>query len=268
MQRMRLFLATAAALSCVASLSAFAATLGESRLRCLSGDAAGNDAVSACTFAIKKKPKDANLFVQRGVAWSKMGDQDFAIGDFSKAIRLNPRIASAYFFRGLARETKGELQESLADFKRYAELNPSDAEAQKALDRVSSALSAKQSPKNEVSVAAAAAQTPDGGTSVTPERPAETAGSAAPTPSGPKDDFSLYLPVLFLIAGVAVVATAKSRSGTPSSREVDEPPAPIAAAEEPLATVEVSAKDASAVEAAQPPLAWVWSEYKAQSSSD
>jgi len=84
--------------------------------------------------AIRKNPKDAKLYVQRGVAWSQTGDYDYAIGDFSKAIRLDPNNALAFMIWDRA----GRRRESFTKarrFQSYAELRPLDL----ALERRSSA---------------------------------------------------------------------------------------------------------------------------------
>ncbi len=80
------------------------------------------------------------VLVRRGVAWSDLGELDFAIGDFSRAIALNPKDASAFFHRGLVREKKRELRDSLLDYLAAFDLRPFDQEVQEALGRVSRAF--------------------------------------------------------------------------------------------------------------------------------
>ena len=146
-----------AAIDCAGAPPAASATLARTRARCLSDDVSGDEAVTACTAAIRKNPKDAKLYVQRGVAWSQTGDCDYAIGDFSKAIRLDPGNALAYYNLGIAREKKGELQESLLDFKRYAVLRPLDPDARTAIGRVTDALAAETAPRETAPQTASAA---------------------------------------------------------------------------------------------------------------
>jgi len=257
-QRMRLFsfatiLTAIAAANCVGSFPASAARLGESRARCLSNDVSGDAAVAACTSAIKRNPKDAKLLVQRGVAWNKTGDYDFAIGDFSKAIRLDPHNASAFFNRGVAREKKGELQESLVDFKRCAELSPSGPEAQIAIERVTVALAAKTPPQTASS---AIAEHFSKASDAQAERTSELETPAPKASSSARDDFSFYIPTLFLIAGIGAVAMFMRKGG---SRTADDSPLPDNLETEPVAAGEAS----SAIES-DPPLAWCWSEYKGE----
>jgi tetratricopeptide (TPR) repeat protein len=204
-----------AAIDCAGAPPAPAATLARSRARCLSDDVSGDVAVTACTAAIRKTPKDAKLYVQRGVAWSQTGDYDYAIGDFSKAIRLDPGNASAFYNLGIAREKKGELQESLVDFKRCAELRPLDPDARTAIERVTDALAAETAPhKTAPQTASAAIAEHFGDPSVArveamreQETPTPTAANA------PQDEFLLFLPALFLIAGATAVAMLIRKGG-------------------------------------------------------
>lgn len=254
MQQSRSFFVALVALTCVSILQpAGAATLGESRKKCLSNELVGNEAVSACTFAIKLKPKEANLFVQRGIAWSKMGDVDFAIGDFSKAIKLNPHNSSAYYYRGVARETKGELEESLEDFRKSAELKPDDAEATISVERVAGAIAAK---KAAIQASASAESAPP---IAIVEAKAESEQARVEAPPAepanpPKDDFFLLIPVGLLLAGAAIVAVARARRRAEGALET-----PTEAVER-ASWQEIPPPPTSAEEPA-PPLAWVWSQY-------
>jgi len=250
----------------------FAATLGESRKRCLSSELAGNEAVSACTFAIRQKPKDARLFVQRGVAWSKNGDIDFAIGDYSKAIKLDAQMAPAYYHRGVAREGKGAFEESLIDFKKYAELKPDDPEAQLAVVRVTAEIAAKATPQQASTDAKVERVSESSVISVLAQvSPAKAEESASQPPSAPKDDFFLYIPILFLLGSIAAVTIVgrRSKAAPASAPEAPAPSAPVADQVEEI-IVEIrsateSAPSPSRVEdEPNPPLAWVWSEYRGE----
>jgi len=247
-----------AAIDCAGAPPAPAATLARSRARCLSNDVSGDEAVTACTTAIRKNPKDAKLYVQRGVAWSQTGDYDYAIGDFSKAIRLDPSNALAFYNLGIARETKGELQESLVDFKRYAELRPLDPDGRTAIERVTDALAAKTAPNETVPQTASAAIAEHFGdplvaqveTTREQETPTPTAANAA------QDEFLLFLPALFLIAGATAVAMLIRKGG---NRAADVRGLPDNIETEPVAAGEVG----SNIEP-DPPMAWCWSEFKGE----
>jgi tetratricopeptide (TPR) repeat protein len=241
-----------AAVDCACTFPVSAATLAQTRTHCLNNDVSGEEAITACTVAIKTHPKDAKLFVQRGVAWNKTGDYDYAIGDFSKAIRLDPRNALAFYNRGVARERKGELQESLVDFKRYAELRPSDPDARIAIERVTVALAAKPVPQTASSAIAEHFGSPSVAQA---ERTSEPETSAPKVASSANDDFLLFLPTLFLIASIAAVAMLVRKGGnrTADAHWVSDN----------LETEPVASEANHAIEP-NPPLAWYWSEYKGE----
>ncbi len=241
-----------AVVDCAGALPASGATLARTRARCLSDDVSGDEAVAACTAAIRKSPKDARLYVQRGLAWSQTGDYDYAIGDFSKAIRLDPRSALAFYNLGIAREKKGELQESLVDFKRYAELRPLDPDARTAIERVTDALATKTASQT----ASAAIAEHFGDPSVAPVETTRERETPTPKAANPaRDDFLLFLPTLFLIAGVTAVAMLIRKGG---NRTADAHRLPDNETE-PVAAGEVG----SDIEP-DPPKAWCWSEFKGE----
>jgi regulator of sirC expression with transglutaminase-like and TPR domain len=71
------------------------------------------------------------------VARFKTGDSEGAIADLTRAIELDPRNAEAWLNRGLAREKRNEIGGAIADFEQYVALSPSarDAEAVRKLIR-------------------------------------------------------------------------------------------------------------------------------------
>jgi len=68
--------------------------------------AAGDEAIVACTRAISSgRLHDRDLAVEyynRGINYSKKGDTDRAIADYTEAVRLDPKYADAYGNRGNA----------------------------------------------------------------------------------------------------------------------------------------------------------------------
>jgi tetratricopeptide (TPR) repeat protein len=245
-----------AAIDCAGASPASAATLARTRARCLSDDVSGDEAVTACTAAIRKNPKDAKLYVQRGVAWSQTGDYDYAIGDFSKAIRLDPSNASAFYNLGIAQQKKGELQESLVDFKRYAELRPLDPDARTAIERVTEALAAETAPRKTAPQTASAAIAEHFGDPLVAqvETTREPETSAPKAANGAGGDFLLFLPALFMLAGATAVAMLIGKGG---NRTADARGHPDNIETEPVAAGEVG----SNIEP-DPPMAWCWSEFK------
>jgi hypothetical protein len=63
-------LAAVLAFGCACSLPTLAATVGVSRTACLNNDVSDTEAVLACTFAIKKHPKDAKLLEPALQIWT------------------------------------------------------------------------------------------------------------------------------------------------------------------------------------------------------
>jgi tetratricopeptide (TPR) repeat protein len=241
-----------AAIYCPCALPVAAATLPQTWKRCLNNDVSGDEAVTACTAAIRKSPKDAKLFVQRGVAWVQTGDYDYAIGDFSQAIRLDPRNALAFYDRGIARETKGELQQSLVDFQRYAELRPSDPDARIAVERVTVALAARTAPQ----MASSAIAEQFGNASLAQvEITIEPEATTPKALSSARDDFFPFVPALFMIVGIAAVALLMRKGGrrTADAHWVSDNP-----------ETEPVAIDANHAIEPDSPLAWYWSEYKGE----
>ncbi len=220
-QRIRLSLFALSTLILFAAVVGFgahgarAATLAGSRASCLSDHLAAEDTISACTVALMRNPKNAKVLIQRGAAWIKMGDYDFAIGDFSRAIRLDSHSAMAFCQRGAAREKKGDLQASLVDFKRCSELDPTDIESQIAMDRILSALAPKPSLEEQNEIPALSFASSESALS---ERPAVVA-STGPTVSAVSniessaDSFALMLPTLFLVASIAIMAIVRRKGG-------------------------------------------------------
>ena len=86
-------------------------------------------AIASWTAWLKKNPKDANAYDNRGSAKANKGDFDGAVADHSRAIELNPKDAGAYNNRGTAEAHKGDLDAAIADYSRAIELNPKHADA-------------------------------------------------------------------------------------------------------------------------------------------
>jgi Flp pilus assembly protein TadD len=74
-----------------------------------------NKAIMDFTTAIGLAPKDAGLYLWRGIAFKARNQLDEAIADFTEAIRLDPKDSRAYVERSRAHERKGETDEAQAD---------------------------------------------------------------------------------------------------------------------------------------------------------
>ena len=75
-------------------------------------------AVEACTSIILLDPRNDGAFVNRGIAYRRIGDLDRAIKDYDEAIRLNPRAADAFNNRGNAFRTRDEFERALRRLRR------------------------------------------------------------------------------------------------------------------------------------------------------
>ncbi len=86
-------------------------------------------AVEACTSIILLDPRNDGAFVNRGIAYRRIGDLDRAIKDYDEAIRLNPRAADAFNNRGNAFRTRDEFERALHDYDDAIRLDPHYAHA-------------------------------------------------------------------------------------------------------------------------------------------
>ncbi len=71
---------------------------------------------------VEKPSLDAETYLNRGNAYSKKGQYDHAISDFTKAIEINPRYALAYNNRGIVMRKLGNIKMACSDAKRACEL--------------------------------------------------------------------------------------------------------------------------------------------------
>ena len=74
-------------------------------------------------------PRNDGAFVNRGIAYRRIGDLDRAIHDYDEAIRLNPRAAHAFNNRGNAFRARDERDRALSDYDAAIRLDPHYAHA-------------------------------------------------------------------------------------------------------------------------------------------
>ena len=67
-------------------------------------------------------PREADAYVNRGVARRRLGEAREAIQDFTRAIEIRPDYVSAWMVRGITRRTLGDLQGAVEDLSRALEL--------------------------------------------------------------------------------------------------------------------------------------------------
>ncbi|MHB0772227.1 caspase family protein [Bradyrhizobium sp. 5.13L] len=88
-----------------------------------------NPAIAAASEAIRRDPKDANAYYNRGNAYAASADTDRAIADYTATIRLDPAHANAYYNRGNGYSIKGDTDRAIADYTATIQLDPAYANA-------------------------------------------------------------------------------------------------------------------------------------------
>ncbi len=73
---------------------------------------------------LRKKPKSAALYAQRGAAWFKLREFDRSIEDFTTALKLDDKLDEAYFGRGMALGRNGQTEEAVTDLGVYIHRHP------------------------------------------------------------------------------------------------------------------------------------------------
>ncbi len=86
--------------------------------------------------AIALGPEDPVVYHNRGFARAKLGDLESAIDDYNRALHIDPRAASTYLHRGLARQKLGQLALARVDFGEAVRLNPGNTNALRRLGEV------------------------------------------------------------------------------------------------------------------------------------
>jgi S1-C subfamily serine protease len=81
-------------------------------------------AIPACTLLIKKNPRDATAYYNRGVSYRETGKLDLAMADYTRAIELNPKYFEAYNNRGNLYMARRDNQRALQEFEAAVKINP------------------------------------------------------------------------------------------------------------------------------------------------
>ncbi len=89
----------------------------------------GYAAIESCTNAIKQNPRNEDLYLYRGNAYLKRGENDVAITDYSRAISLNTNYVNAYLNRGIAWSNQGNQDRAIIDFDQVIKLSATNADA-------------------------------------------------------------------------------------------------------------------------------------------
>lgn len=85
--------------------------------------------LEACTALIQSNPRNDGAYVNRGIAYRRLGDLDRAIRDYDEAIRVNPRAADAFNNRGNAFRARDEHERAMRDYDQAIRLDPHYAHA-------------------------------------------------------------------------------------------------------------------------------------------
>ena len=74
--------------------------------------------------ALAIDPKNAQVYLCRGIAWDGKREYDNAIADDTEALAIDPNFAYAFYYRGVARAYKGEYDKAIADFTKAVAIDP------------------------------------------------------------------------------------------------------------------------------------------------
>ncbi|WP_348266478.1 tetratricopeptide repeat protein [Edaphobacter sp. DSM 109919] len=83
--------------------------------------------VDFMTLGIKQLPKEARLYLARGVLEEQMTQMDAALSDFEEAHRLDPQLSFAEDAMGMLFSQKHDPAAAIAIFARQSQLHPDDA---------------------------------------------------------------------------------------------------------------------------------------------
>ena len=76
------------------------------------------------TENVKKKPKDAELWVKYGIAQADLGNVEDALLSFEKATGLSPENPDAWVRKGFALALQGDFKKAMECYEKTLELNP------------------------------------------------------------------------------------------------------------------------------------------------
>ncbi len=86
-------------------------------------------AIADYTQSIAIDPKESEVYSQRGNAHSAIGNKKAAIKDYTQVIKLEPDRVDAYFHRALDRANIGDRKGSIEDYTQVIRLEPNRADA-------------------------------------------------------------------------------------------------------------------------------------------
>ena len=87
------------------------------------------EAIAEYNEAIRREPRRAVHYYDRGRLCLNLGHHQRAINDYDRVIRLDPRHGAAYYLRGQVYSQLGQEQRAIEDFDEAIQLNPRLADA-------------------------------------------------------------------------------------------------------------------------------------------
>lgn len=88
-----------------------------------------SQALDMCNKALKKYPKEPELYYWSATIKSELGNLKSAIEDYNYLIKLNSKDGNAYVMRGIAKSELADYDGAMADFNRAIYLNSKDSSA-------------------------------------------------------------------------------------------------------------------------------------------
>ncbi|HKE97302.1 MAG TPA: tetratricopeptide repeat protein, partial [Povalibacter sp.] len=86
-----------------------------------------NVALADCDAALKKGPRNSDVYDSRAFVYLRLGNYDKAVDDYDAALKLQPRAADSLYGRGLARLRQGLKEEGSRDIAAAIAMNPDAA---------------------------------------------------------------------------------------------------------------------------------------------
>jgi tetratricopeptide (TPR) repeat protein len=80
------------------------------------------EATRAFAQAIRMDPRNASAYLDREMAYERMGNVEQALADYDRAIELLPEDAKARYIRGLTLQRLGQHEEALQDLALASDL--------------------------------------------------------------------------------------------------------------------------------------------------
>jgi len=80
--------------------------------------------IDELTAKINENPQDHILLNERAKAQAKMGQNENALNDFSKAIEIEPKVSDYYVNRGLVYKQDSQIEKALSDYTTAINLEP------------------------------------------------------------------------------------------------------------------------------------------------